>query len=171
MPSHLYQTKRNPPRWWDIILAHAMELGVACYSAFIGSVVVLKAQTYEPGTGGVLGHLPLYLIYGIGVFVGAGALVSLFGLLVRRSNIRKELNVEQVGWILLAVGWLSYLYAAIRYADGPSTAVAAGLFIGVGAILRAVALIMLERDLEVIVSAAEGGDTENTGGVPDDAGN
>jgi hypothetical protein len=168
MPSHLYGTTKPPAdaRWYDIILAHAVELSVALYSAFMGTLVVLRAESYEPGAGGILGHLPVFLVYGIGAFVGLGGLTALWGLLVRKDNIRAELNIEQVGWILIAAGWLSYLYAAIRYADGPSSAVAAGMFIGLGAVARAIALIVLERELERTM-AAEGGETKTQEGTDD----
>lgn len=164
MPSHLYSTMKNPPRWWDILLAHALEIAVACYSALVGTMVTLSAVYFNESHTGVLSQLPLFLVYAIGIFVGAGGMTALVGLLVRRNNIRVELNVEQIGWIILSVGWLAYLYAALRYADGSITAVSAGLFISLGGFTRAAALIVLERQLERTV---EGGANPETAGGTD----
>lgn len=161
MPSHLYIVKRHPPALVDIVLAHSAEIGVAIYSAFIGIIVIINAHAYEAADGGILHRLPLYLVYGIGGFVCAGGLTAMWGLLIRRNNIRAELNVEQIGWIILSVGWFAYLYAAIRYGGGISTAMLSGACIGTAAALRAVALIVLEKELDKAVK--EGTDTHEEG--------
>lgn len=164
MPSHLYITKRHPPTLWDIVLAHSLEIGVAIYSALIGIIVIINAQAYEAADGGILHRLPLYLVYGVGGFVCVGGLTALWGLLTRRDNIRIELNVEQIGWIILSVGWFAYLYAAIRYGGGLSSAVLSGACIGTAAALRAAALIALEKELDKAVKEGTNAPEEGTHG-------
>lgn len=155
MPSHLYSGTKTPPRMLDIMLAHALELSVATYSAIMGAFVTINATSYAGRGHGALAELPLFLVYAVGIFVCVGGITALVGLLIRRDNVRLEINIEQIGWIILSVGWLSYLYAALRHSEGTTSAIVAGLCIGIGGIVRVIALAMLERQLEI---AVEGGD-------------
>lgn len=152
MPTHLYKTRRVPPNFIDIMLAHALEVAVAAFSFLGGLLVVANADSLDVFASTTpLRFLPIHLVYGIGVFLIAGGAASLTGLLVRRNNIRAELNIEQTGWVILAAGWGAYAWASIYYADGAAMSYLFAGAVCLGATLRAIALFVTENQLDAAV--------------------
>jgi glucan phosphoethanolaminetransferase (alkaline phosphatase superfamily) len=152
MPTHLYKTKHVPPKFYDIILAHALEIAIAAFSVVAGLLVGLNAKDLDVFASTTpLRFLPIHLLYGLAIFLFVGGLTALFGVLVRRNNIRAELNVEQTGWLILCAGWMAYAWAAIYYADGAAMSYIFAGAVALGSALRAVALFATERQLDAAV--------------------
>lgn len=152
MPTHLYKTRRVPPNFIDIILAHALEVAVAGFSFLAGLLVIANAGNLDVFAQTTpLRFLPIHLVYGLGIFLTFGGVVSLVGLLIRRHNIRAELNIEQTGWVVLAVGWGAYSWAAINYADGAAMSYLFAAAVSLGSVLRAAALFVTEKELDAAV--------------------
>jgi len=164
MPSHLYVTKKPKATLWDIIKGHAVELAVVSYSLITGiAVVTVLVRAAGAVPSATLQAVPGYFLYGIGGFLTLGGVLALGGLLIRRHNVRRELNIEQSGWILLGVAWGIYLYSAVRYMDGAVLQASFALFIGLGCAGRVAALVGIERQLEAAVEAV----TAPQEGTPD----
>lgn len=167
MPTHLYKTRRVPPNFIDIILAHALEVAVASFSFLGGLLVVANGRDLDVFAATTpLRFLPHYLVYGLGIFLIAGGTAALIGLLVRRDNIRVELNIEQTGWVILAVGWGAYAWAAIYYADGAAMSYLFAGAASLGSVLRAAALFVTEKELDAAVR--EGVETGSTPTIKED---
>lgn len=88
-----------------------IETMVASYTLF----VALKVAALAPL--GALHDTTLLRLPGAAVaayisFLGLGGVLVLAGLLVRRKDLRREINVQQAGWYLLGIGWLAYAICA-----------------------------------------------------------
>lgn len=152
MHSHLYTPTGVPPRIFDIFLAHALEIAVAAFSLFGGLMVTLNAKDLDAFASTTpLRFLPFHLVLGIGVFLVFGGVTALAGVLIRRNNIRVELNLEQTGWVTLAVAWATYAWASTYYTDGAALSYLFASAVSIGAALRSVALFMTERQLDAAV--------------------
>lgn len=128
-------------RLWHTTLAHAVEVAISTYAMVAGTLMTL--------TAGMIGErlpVPVILVYGLGAFLGVGGFLALCGIYIRRRNLRIELNTEQAGWVLQAIGWLTFMYVGWRVGN-PANALVAGTIIGTGSVLRTIALIKLERRL------------------------
>ena len=156
MATHLY-IPQEPVTLLRRFLAHSMEISVAGASATCGTIIALIAQNIdELQPGSSLALLPPGIVYGIAAFLTLGGLTALYGLIVREDNIRRELNVEQMGWLLLTAGWTAYILSVALLLTGTLVGVALGAWIAVGAAGRLVALIMLERRTVEAVQENEG---------------
>lgn len=162
MPTHLYKTRRVPPNFFDIILAHALELAISLFSFTAGLLVIFNVNNLGAFASTTpLRFLPGHLLYGLGAFLIFGGVTAIVGVLIRRNNIRAELNIEQTGWVVLAVGWGAYAWAAIYYADGAAMSYLFAGAVSIGSALRGVALLVTEKQLDAAVR--EGADT---GSIP-----
>lgn len=167
---HTYTPEPSPTRLgrlWGRATTHAVELVVVVATALLGvKVAVILADRQPPA----LERLPEALVYGASAFMVLGAALAAKGLLVRREDVRRELNAEQIGWALMLIGGLGYavtLDLIIGQGGGrPGGGGGRGLGIGPGPELgyflaaasawRVYALWRIERQLDAVKDAIEG---------------
>lgn len=147
MATHIY-IPPEPPTLWNRMTAHAVEVVLCAYGIIIGLLVALNANDKDLMSRSPLAALPGDLVLAIGTLVFLGASMALVGLLVRRRDIRRELNVEQIGWLAYSLGWAGYGIAAATLVEGSGLAVASALIMVWAGIWRAYALWKVERALD-----------------------
>lgn len=150
MPTHLYIPLSAKPTWWERATAHALEVTVSVYTAFLGVIGLLSVDNAQVMSQSALGFLPAPLAYGICLTLLTGGALSLFGLLVRRQNLRRELNIEQLGWITQSLGWITFALCVIYFMDHAIFSSTAGLMIFAGCVWRLIALYRIERALDAV---------------------
>lgn len=164
MASHLY-VPTEPVTLRRRFLAHSVEVSVAAASATSGLIIAATAHRFHiTNPASSLAMLPTILVYGIAAFIATGGVLALYGLLVRRENIRRELNIEQMGWLLLGVGWAAYMLSVALLATGSPIGVTLGACVATGAAGRYMALIILERQA---AAAVQENDPEGDGAHDD----
>lgn len=148
MPTHIYIPPRQPPTLWDRATAHALEVCTAGYSVALG-VMLLTRLPFTSLNGSLpLTGLPAYLLPALGAFVLLGGVIALSGLLIRRENVRRELNLEQTGWLMLFLGYTAYAVALITAGTTGMLTGATATFLAVASLWRFIALVYIERGLD-----------------------
>jgi hypothetical protein len=156
MPTHLY-IPGEPTPLIDRLRAHPLEFAVTCISAVCGLVLAGSAHHLDnvmPLSG--LAQLDPVIVYLVAIFLGVGGSVALYGVLVRRDNIRRELNIEQMGWLVQMFGWVLYTVPTVLLGFTSIFGVIIGTFLTIGCLLRFDALRRVEQKLVASVNKTEG---------------
>lgn len=124
---------------------HVWEIAAACISVSLGILVTVGASTRVGISHLPLWFMPTLLVYALGLMVGVGGLLTLVGLLVRRTHYTDEIHVEQIGQVLLGFGWASYVYATAYYTDNEMPSVIFGSVFSLACAARWLWLWVIER--------------------------
>lgn len=121
---------------------------MAAYAVALG--LLLSTRIPWGDLGGALPRtaMPGFMLLFLCFFITVGGVLALFGLMVRRDNVRAELNTEQTGWLLIGIGYAAYAIALIVAGVSGLVTGATAAFLAVAALWRAMALMQIERELD-----------------------
>lgn len=156
MGSHVAPAFKYPPTLWDRSTIHAVEVMVCIYGLFEAVKVVVIGLT--AGLESHLALLPIPLLAVLVLFVGGGSAIAIKGLIVRCEDLRREINVEQVGWALLGLGWLGYGVGSDILNPGVAVASDIGYALAVAGAWRFYGLRRIEKHLDRVVEAIDRGE-------------
>lgn len=148
MPTHIYIPQRIPPSLWDRATAHALEVCTAGYSVALGVMLVTRVPFTNLHAPLPITGMPGFILPILGGFILLGGFLALMGLLIRRENVRRELNVEQTGWLMLMLGYTAYSIALVTAGVTGLLTGATATFLAVASLWRLIALIYIERGLD-----------------------
>lgn len=163
MPTHVFAPRNDPPSVWDRLKVHSTEVGLALISALAAVQVLLTPllRAYAPSIS--LRAIDPELALILAVFLGAGGVAAMVGVLWWGSRISTGWLLEETGWILTGTAWIGY-GALVAYSFPYSTisyTIAGG--IGFICLFRAYVVVCIDRSLrrkaQVVRSLREGGDT------------
>lgn len=145
MPDRSFIPTHEPAKWWERVLMHPFEnvfallAGMFSFLAFLASV----SHTVTPSKS--MDTLPPVLLLVISCVLAAGSVLTLVGLHWPGEKISVGWNLEKLGWAGSLCGLLCY--TIVLYAEFPGSVFSwmIPLMFCVGAVLRIVALILIER--------------------------
>lgn len=113
MPLHTYLTDRDPPTFWDHVLAHPFELTLAGGGGLGGVFAIIAAISPRATVSQSLDGLPELLAAIIGLLLILGGVGVVRGLLDDSPDLMIGWTYERGGIILTAGGWLAYGFAVL----------------------------------------------------------
>lgn len=143
----------EPPRRhpvWKRALEHALQTAVGGYSLTVGSFLMLRAAAGAELPSSLTG-LPMFLVYALAGFVAFGGALTLYGTYSSPNDVRKQLNNEQMGWLLLGFGWAAYIVSALSYAQGAALLMSVAPWFAAGSLGRFIWLVLVEKALDAVV--------------------
>lgn len=155
MPTHVFQPVRNPPRWTDRLFVHPFDMAVAVVAIVFGVLVAMSLIVPDFIPSKSMDRMPWYLVILVSGFLGTGGVLALVGLNWNGDNVSRGWGVEQFGWWLAAGGFGTYSLSVVWHYPGSAFAWAVPLALGIGAILRAVSVILIERGVRATLKEVE----------------
>lgn len=155
MPTHVFQPTRNPPRWWDRLLVHPLDTTVAAVAVLFGVLVVLSLIVPDFIPSKSMDKMPWPIVVLVSGFLGTGGLLSLTGLNWWGDKVSTGWAVEQFGWWLAAGGFATYSISVAWHYPESAFAWGVPLALGIGAVVRAVSIIMIERSVRRTLKEVE----------------
>lgn len=155
MPNHVYHPVRNPPRWWDRLLVHPLDTTVAVVAVIFGLIVILSLFLPDFTPSKSMDKMPGPIIVLVSGFLGTGGLLALVGLNWSGDNVSTGWALEQFGWWLAAGGFATFALSVSWHYPGSMFSWGIPLALGVGSVLRAVSIIMIERGVRRTLKEVE----------------
>ena len=155
MPTHVFQPSRNPPRWWDRLLVHPLDTTVAVIAVLFGVLMVLSliAPEYTPSKS--MDRMPWPVAILVSGFLGTGGVMALAGLNWFGDNVSTGWKLEQFGWWLAAGGFATYAISVSWHYPESQFSWGVPLFLGIGATVRAISIVMIERSVRMTLREVE----------------
>lgn len=155
MPTHVFQPVRNPPRWWERLLVHPLDMTVAAVAVLFGALVILSLIVPDFIPSKSMDKMPWPIVILVSGFLGSGGILALAGLNWWGDNVSTGWGVEQLGWWLAAGGFVTYSLSVSWHYPGSAFAWGVPLALGVGAIIRALSIILIERGVRATIKEVE----------------
>lgn len=153
MPTHVYHPSRTPASWYDRILVHPFDNGVATLTAIFGLVmlVALSRQGFNPSTS--MMRLPVPGATAVALGCAAGGPLALIGLHWTGETVSKGWALERFGWLLVTGGLGGYAIAVAWNFPGSLYSWLVPAILAACALLRFISLVLIERNTRRTLSA------------------
>lgn len=155
MPTHVYQPLRNPPTWRDRLLVHPLDTTVAVVSVIFGVLVALSLILPDFIPSKSMDKMPWPIVVLVAGFLGLGGGIALTGLNWWGDNVSAGWAIERFGWLLAAGGFITYALSVSWHYPSSAFAWAVPLALGLGAVIRAVSIVLIERGVRQKLAAVE----------------
>ncbi|UTM47040.1 hypothetical protein [Glutamicibacter mysorens] len=155
MPTHVFQPSRNPPRWWDRLLVHPLDMTVAVVAVIFGLLVIASLFIPEFIPSKSMDKMPDPVIILVSGFLGTGGVLSLVGLNWWGDKVSHGWSIEQFGWWLAAGGFATYAISVAWHYPGSAFSWGVPLSLGLGSVIRAVSIIMIEQSVRRTLAEVE----------------
>lgn len=132
---------------WKRTLEHSVKIAMCFYSVETGTMLMIRALTGAELPAS-LQELPLYLTVLLCAFAVAGGVFSIMGMFGTDRNLRKQLNHEQLGWLLMTFAWAGYIISALVYAPTINIVMSVSPWLALGSLGRFIWLTKVERALD-----------------------
>jgi cobalamin synthase len=108
MPTHGYRSTRQPPTFFDHILAHCFELAISVWAIQGGLQAIIATIDHARSVSPSLDRLPtgLAALVGLMLVLGGGGIIH--GLFDNSDDLMVGFRRERMGLVLKASGWASY---------------------------------------------------------------
>lgn len=156
MPDMIFRATREPPRWWERLLAHPPVV-MAAFSAIIGVLLALNWRGLYL-TSITDGHDVGLAVLGVGQIIGAGIVTRT--VLSGRAQLLDRRKTQALGWAMLSVGWLVYGWLVASTGGSVSTVIISVGLAVMGGVEIAGAALTIHRGRALVREAArivEGG--------------
>lgn len=160
MPSHVYKPRHDPPTWWDRLLVHPMDTGVALLAIQFAALITLSLMVPGFVPSRSMEELEMWIVFLVAASLGTGGLLAVVGLNWRGDEVSHGWALERFGWILASAGFAAYSVTVLTHFPGSlfSWAVPAALSLMSG--LRLWSVNQIERNMRAVIPLAEGGNSE-----------
>lgn len=161
MPTHVYHPLHSPPRWYDRLLVHPWDNIFAVLTTVLGLLMVaaLARQGFVPSAS--IGKMPGGISLALALCCIVGGPLTLTGLHWTGDTVSRGWALERLGWLSVAggLGGLS-ICIAYNYPSSVYTWLLPGA-IAVGAVLRFVSLVLIERNTRRTLTVVRGQQEES----------
>ena len=149
MPGSVYlPLHKRHPSWWDHVLVHPNDHGVAVIAFLIGGLMAVSPWTgLVPGDS--MAAMPAQLIASVGVMLTLGSVLVVRGLHwgdAERMSV--GWRVEQAGWALITGGLVAFAITA-GYTGASAAAVILAWTFGVSSAIRWLSFRYIRRNAQV----------------------
>ena len=155
MPTHVFQPTRNPPRWWDRLLVHPLDTTVAAVAVLFGALVILSLILPDFIPSKSMDKMPWPIVILVSGFLGTGGILALTGLNWWGDNVSTGWGIEQFGWWMAAGGFATYALSVSWHYPESAFAWGVPLALGIGSVVRAISIIMIERGVRKTLKEVE----------------
>lgn len=142
-----YVPRHKPPKWWERVLTHPMENGIAilcAYSAMKLIIAVILAVT-TPGNSGLM-DMPPWLLLIVGSVLAFGALCAMLGLHWKLlHDVGRGWAMERLGWSMVIAGFMSYTVIVLTFFPNGIANIPEYMLICAMSSARVIALLLVER--------------------------
>lgn len=152
MPTHVYHPTRTPPTWWDRILVHPFDNVMGALSTIFGVVMLVALTRYGFNPSPSLMRLPAWLVTAVAIACTLGGPMALVGLHWSGETVSRGWSIERVGWLLVAGGLSGYTLSVAYNFPGSLFSWLVPALIAVGAFLRFISLVLIERNTRLTLS-------------------
>ena len=146
MPTHVYHPSRTPATWYDRILVHPFDNAVALLGTIFGLVMLMALTRYGFNPSASMMRLPAWVATAVALGCAAGGPLALIGLHWVGETVSKGWALERVGWLLTAGGLGGYAIAVAWNFPGSLYSWLVPAILALGAILRFISLVLIERN-------------------------
>lgn len=156
MPTHVYQPRHSPPKWWDRLLVHPLDSTVAVLALLYGvtALVSVCLPGFTPSNS--MGNLHEALAGAVGVFWTAGGAMAVFGIFWYGENVSTGWGLERFGWALASAGLLVYGGATWHYYPESIYSWLTPTFLGLGGLVRLLSVYLIERNTRRVLVEVTG---------------
>ncbi|ALQ32152.1 hypothetical protein AA310_00220 [Arthrobacter sp. YC-RL1] len=128
---------------------------VAVVAVLFGVLVVLSLFVPEFIPSKSMDKMPWPIVILVSGFLGTGGMMSLIGLNWWGDNVSTGWAVEQFGWWFTAGGFATYALSVSWHYPGSLFSWGVPLALGIGSLIRAISIIMIERSVRATLKEVE----------------
>lgn len=156
MPTHVYKPKHDPPTWWDRLLVHPMDTGVAVLAIQFSALIAVSVMVPGFVPSKSMDQLEMWVVILVAAALGNGGLLAVIGLNWRGDEVSHGWALERFGWILAASGFAAYSLTVLTHFPDSLFSWAVPAALGLMSGLRLWAVFKIERSMRHTIALVEG---------------
>lgn len=146
MPTHVYHPSRTPATWYDRVLVHPFDNAVAILASIFGFSLLAALTHYGFSPSASMMRLPAWVAVAVAAGCAVGGPLSLIGLHWTGETVSRGWGIERIGWLLVTGGLAGYAIAVGWNFPGSLYSWLVPTILALGAILRFISLVLIERN-------------------------
>lgn len=151
MPHRSYLPRHKPATWWERVLMHPMENGVAVLAGYMGITNVIRVISALEDPTRLPGLYPSWLLLIIAALNISGAIYALVALHWKLlSDVGRSWAMERMGWSLIIASAGAYSVTVWYFFPEGTGNIPFRVIIAIAAGVRVISLFMIEKRVRAV---------------------